>query len=875
MLNKTYNPSEVESIRYQQWEEKGLFENDVNSSKTPYTIMIPPPNVTGTLHVGHGLTMSLQDMLIRYNRMNGKDALWQPGTDHAGIATQRIVSQNLAKKGISRKEIGRQEFLKHVWEWKEQSGGTITSQLRRLGASCAWSRERFTMDDGMSKAVLKVFVDLYNKGLIYKGNRLVNWDPNYQTAVSDIEVKFKEVKGHIWHFKYPFTEKGFTYDGDNGIHIATTRPETILADGAIAINPEDPRAKDLVGRKVTVPIVNREIPIIADDYVDIDFGSGMVKITAAHDFNDYEVAMRHPEANIPLINLMNPDASMSKECPESYQGLDRFEARKKIIADFKELGLFEKEVEHINQVPHAERDDTILEPYLTEQWYVKAAPLAKKAADAVRDGRTKFVPENWSKTYFQWMDNIQDWCISRQLWWGHQIPAWYRGDEVYVGMEAPEGEGWVQDEDVLDTWFSSALWPFSTLGWPEKTPELEKYYTTDVLVTGHDIIFFWVARMMMMSLEFMDEVPFKTVYVHALVKDEHGQKMSKSKGNVIDPLTIVDKFGSDALRFTMAALAAPGRDVKLSEAKVESHRNFCTKIWNSARFAEMNEVSYDANFDTSTVKHPVNKWIIGQVGQLISNVDQSYTDYRFNDMAAQLYQFTWNTFCSWYLELSKPLMNSDDTELVAETKNTMGAVLEVLMRLMNPVMPFITEEIWQPLTNSSDNLMVQPWPTVDGWAVDKQANSDIDWLINVVNSIRNVRSESNVPPKARIDALYKDATDEDSSRLQTYAIFFEKMAGISSFTATEKQAGQTDVVAVAEGFEVILPLEGIVDFEAERKRVAKEIEKFETELSKIQGMLGNPSFVDRAPDHVVAEQKAKQEALMADLSKLKAVLEAR
>ena len=874
-LSKTYMPTDVETPLYQKWEDAGLFEPKVKSEAQPYTIMIPPPNVTGSLHAGHGLTMTLQDTLIRHARMSGKDTLWQPGTDHASIAVNRIVSQLLEKEGTSRTEAGRDKFLERAWAWKAESGGTITTQLRRLGASCAWQRERFTMDDGYTNAVLTAFVKLYEKGLIYRGERLVNWDPVYQSAVSDLEVRFKEVNGHLWHFKYPYAD-GFTYNDEktgvsDGIVIATTRPETILADGAIAINPKDPRAKELVGKTVIVPIVDRPIPIIADDYVDPEFGSGMVKITAAHDFNDYEVYLRHKDkVEIPLINLMNPNATMNENCPEDYRGLDRFEARQKVVADFKGLGFFVKEENHPHSVPHAERDETVLEPYLTTQWYVDAKTLAKPALAAVKDGKTKFVPQNWEKTYFNWLENIEDWCISRQIWWGHRIPAWYKDGEIHVGMEAPEGDGWVQDEDVLDTWFSSGLWPFATLGWPEKTPELAKYYPGDVLVTGFDIIFFWVARMMMFGIEFMGEAPFHTVFMHALVRDEHGQKMSKSKGNVLDPLELVEKYGTDALRFTICSLTAPGQDIKLGEQKIEQGRNFCTKLWNAARYAEMNGITLSTAAEAPAATHPVNQWILGELGTLADRLENSYADYRFNDMAHHLYHTTWGTWCDWYLELTKPLLTGSDEAIAEETRDVMGWAFEKLLRLLHPVTPYITEEIWQNMASPQESewLMCQAWPKAGDFPKNPQAQADINWLVNVIGAIRATRTELKVPHKATIAAKVKGMEESDLKRFEHFADTFAKMAGIPKVTPTQNAASDTDAVAVAEGLEIILPLEGVIDFAAEKERVAKEVAKMEAELAKINGMLQNPNFVDRAPQEVVAANQAKAAEIQADLAKL-------
>lgn len=868
MLEKTYNAQDVEKTLYEKWEASGCFSAHPESPKNPFTIMIPPPNVTGKLHVGHALTMTLQDILIRHARMVGKDALWQPGTDHASIAVERLVTQKLAKQGTEKKDIGREAFLKHAWAQKEESGSNIVSQLKTLGASCDWDRERFTMDEGLSKAVQKVFIDLHKEGLIYRGTRLVNWDPNYQTAVSDIEVSHKEKQGHMWHLKYPLKDGGY-------VTVATTRPETMLGDSAVIVHPDDARYTHLVGQTITLPLVGREIPIIADDYIDMEFGSGCMKVTPAHDFNDYEIGKRH---NLEMINILTKTAHLNDSVPEKYRGLERFKARKQIVADFEALGLLEKVEAHQNNVAHAERDDTILEPYLTTQWYLKTKELAKPAIDAVKSGEVQFVPQNWDKTYFHWMENIQDWCISRQLWWGHRIPAWYKGDEVYVGETPPEGEGWERDPDTLDTWFSSGLWPFSTLGWPDKTPELDKYYPTDVLVTGFDIIFFWVARMMMFGYKFMGAAPFKKIFIHALVRDEHGQKMSKSKGNVLDPVELIEEFGTDALRYTMASLTAPGSDISLGKDKIASSRNFCTKLWNASRFALMNGVQFDDKFDISTVKHPVNQWMIAKLSDLIDGQNKAYKDFRFNDLSGNLYHFVWGTYCDWYLELTKPMVYGTDEALAEETKQTLGWALEKLLRLMHPVMPFITEEIWLTLTGKQGTditLMQQPWPDAKDWPKEKTSMEDVDWLIKVITAVRTVRSENNVPNKAGVIATVRAASKEDIRRLSFYESFIEAMTKVSGFESHIGELNQTDVVAVAEGFEVILPLEGVVDFTVEKERVQKEIVKFEAELGKINGMLSNDNFVKRAPEHVVAEQQERRHAIMADLSKLKEVLEAR
>lgn len=884
MLEKHYTPQDVETRLYTKWEEKGWFEPDLSAEgkkKEPFAIMMPPPNVTGTLHVGHALDNTLPDMLVRRARMEGKNAIYQPGTDHASIAVHVVLDRQFREEGTNRFELGREEFMKRAWKWKEHSHGVITTQMRRLGVSCAWQRERFTMDDGLSDAVQKVFIDLYNKGLIYRGTRLVNWDPNMQTAVSDLEVKHKEVEGSLWHFKYFFAEgekpEGYEHDY---ITLATTRPETIMADCCIAINPEDERAAMLVGKKVIVPLMDREIPIIADEYAKPEFGSGMVKITAAHDFNDYEVWKRHyEELDLPIINLLNKNGTMNDNAHADFVGLDRFAARKKILEVLTEKGHFVKTEKNTHQVPHAERDDTILEPFLTRQWYVKGKPLAEKCLKAAADGDVKFVNKRDEKIYHHWLENIQDWCISRQLWWGHRIPAWFKGDEIYVGAEAPTGEGWEQDPDILDTWFSSALWPFSTLGWPEKTDALEAFFPQHAIMPGRDILFFWIIRMMMMSLEFMEAVPFETIYTHAMVLDEQGQKMSKSKGNVMDPLVLADKYGTDALRYALVHQAAIGQDIRLGEQTVEQSRNFCTKIWNATRFAMMNGAEFDPSFDATVVQHPFNKAIISKFGQTVKAVNDAMDAYRFNEVGHQLYQFTWNTYCDWYLELTKPLVYGEDASIKAETLKTMGFVLERLMRLMHPMMPYITEEIWLKLTENcrdtaGETIMYAGWPKAADYPYAEQAEENFNLVSDVVTAIRNARAENNVPPKGEIEATIRGeaALVKATQELEPFIAFLTKTTG---FKAHEGDLAQTDVVAVARGAEIILPLEGVVDFEAERERIAKEIAKFEAELQKINGMLNNENFVARAPEAVVNEQKERKEALMGDLAKLKTVLDAR
>jgi valyl-tRNA synthetase len=762
MLEKTYQPAAIEARVHEEWITARAFEaGRPERVKAPsYCIVIPPPNVTGSLHMGHALNNTLQDVLCRFERMRGKDVLWQPGTDHAGIATQLVVErQMMERQEPDRRTIGREKFLEKVWAWKGESGGTIINQLKRLGASCDWTRERFTMDEGLSKAVLKVFVDLHEQSLIYRDKRLVNWDPEFQSALSDLEVDMVDVKGNLWHFKYPLRDavsyrfpiafdeagKAVEWEERNYIVVATTRPETMLGDTAVAVHPEDERYKDLVGKKVVLPLVGREVPIVADDYSDPQIGSGAVKITPAHDFNDYQVGKRH---NLPLVNIFDARAQLNDNVPEKYRGLDRFAARDAVVADLEALGLVDKIEPTVHAVPHAQRGNAIIEPWLTDQWYVNAAELAKRAIAAVEDGSTRFIPKNWEKTYFEWMRNIQPWCISRQLWWGHQIPAWYGPDgKVFVALDEAQAQKAAtahyrrqvalrRDEDVLDTWFSSALWPFSTLGWPEKTPELARFYPTSALVTGFDIIFFWVARMMMMGLHFMREIPFHEVYIHALVRDDKGQKMSKTKGNVMDPLGMIDQFGADALRFTLAAMAAQGRDIKLSTHRVEGYRNFATKLWNAARFAEMNECVRQKGFDPKGVRETLNRWIAGEVERTAAAVTAGIETYKFNEAAVAIYEFTWGTFCDWYLELAKPILNGDDEPAKAETRATTAWVLDQILKLLHPFMPFITEELWDRLVEvgvKRENLLcLSAWPLLTGLA-DATADEEIGWLVNLVS----------------------------------------------------------------------------------------------------------------------------------------------
>ena len=868
MLEKTYNPQDIEQRIYEAWEQSGAFKAGADESKSEpsdnYCIVIPPPNVTGSLHMGHALNNSLQDVLIRFERMRGKNVLWQPGVDHAGIATQMVVERQLAEKGEpGRRDLGRDKFLEKVWAWKEESGGTIVNQLRRLGASCDWSRERFTMDEGLSKAVLKVFVELYNEGLIYKDKRLVNWDPKLLTAISDLEVESRETQGSMWHFKYPI-------EGQEGkfITVATTRPETMLGDTGVAVHPSDERYKDLVGKQVRLPIADRLIPIVADEYPDPEQGSGAVKMTPAHDFNDFEVGKRQ---NLEMINIFDQHANLNENVPDAYQGMERFEARKKVIAEMDSLGLLEKVEDHTLMVPYGDRSGVVVEPWLTDQWYVNAEVLAKPAIEAVTSGKTKFVPANWDKTYFEWMNNIQPWCISRQLWWGHQIPAWYGPDgEVFVAQTEEEAQaqadkhyGEVQelkrDEDVLDTWFSSALWPFSTLGWPDKTPELARYYPTATLSTAFDIIFFWVARMMMMGLHFMKEVPFDTVYIHALVRDEKGKKMSKSKGNVIDPLPLVDQYGADALRFTMAAMAAQGRDVNMSIPRVEGYRNFATKLWNAARFAEMNGCIGDLKFDETKLNATLNRWIVSEIEKTAETVTTAIENYRFNEAAEGLYHFIWHTYCDWYVELSKPVFNSDDEDLIAETRAVTAWVLDEMIKLLHPFMPFMTEELWQRLGEQGRDrgtmLIKAGWPVMQGLQ-DEAASSEIEWVISLISQIRSARSEMNVPAGAKIPLVLVGANDVSQERAKRYENTLKQMARLDSIAfAHDVPSGSVQVV-VGEAV-ACLQLSGVIDVTQETQRLNKELSKVAGEIKKLSGKLSNEKFLSNAPEEVVAEQKRR------------------
>ncbi len=891
-MEKTFDPASVEARIAALWRDADAFKAGRPERKDaePYTIVIPPPNVTGSLHMGHALNNTLQDILCRFERMQGKDVLWQPGMDHAGIATQMVVERQLMEKQIHRRSLGREEFVRRVWEWKAESGGMIVNQLKRLGASCDWSRERFTMDEGLSKAVLKVFVDLHKQGLIYKDKRLVNWDPKFQTAISDLEVVQEEVKGSLWHIRYPI-------DGepDRFITVATTRPETMLGDVAVAVHPDDERYADLIGRFAILPLVGRRIPIVADSYSDPEKGTGAVKITPAHDFNDFDVGKRH---KLPLINILDIEAQIAIAGNEAFldnlpsspdldailvlHGLDRVEARKRVVAMLEERGALEKIEPHVHAVPHGDRSGVVIEPYLTDQWYVNVRPLAERALKAVRDGKTKIVPESWEKTYFQWLENIEPWCVSRQLWWGHQIPAWY-DEEGGVFVAASEAEALAaararhgrdvplrRDEDVLDTWFSSALWPFSTLGWPEKTPELKRHYPTDVLVTGFDIIFFWVARMMMMGLHFMDETPFHTVYIHALVRDEKGAKMSKSKGNVIDPLHLVDQFGADALRFTLAAMAAQGRDIKLSVQRVEGYRNFSTKIWNAARFAEMNGCARVAGFDPKAVTETLNKWALSECAKAVAEVTQSIRSYRFNDAANAAYRFVWNVFCDWYLELAKPVLQGADGPAKTETRACSAFVFDEILKLLHPFMPFLTEELWAVKGEDGPPretlLALTPWSDLSALE-DARTDAEIGWVVDLVAEIRSARSETNVPAAAQIPLLLVAAPQDVCERATRWGDMVKRLARLSEIGFADA-APKSSVQLIVRGGIAALPLEGVVDLAAERQRLEKELVKLDGEVKKVDAKLSNADFLARAPEEVIEEQRERKDEALARKAKI-------
>ena len=863
MMDKRFDSNLIEEKWYKKWLDSGAFSSNSSSTKKPYVIMMPPPNVTGSLHIGHALTFTIQDILIRFHRMQGFDVLWQPGTDHAGIATQMVVERELAKSNITRHSLGREKFVEKVWEWKEKSGGEITNQLKALGTSPDWEKERFTMDEGLSQAVNFVFVKLYKEGLIYRDKRLVNWDPKLFTAISDLEVEQKDMQGKFWYFKYPVE------DSNEFLTIATTRPETMLGDTAVAVNPEDGRYKHLEGKNVVLPILNRPIPIIFDNYSDPEKGSGAVKITPAHDFNDFEVGKRH---KLEMINIFNSDASINENGPEEYVGLDRFTARKKIIEHMKSLSLFVKEENITHTVPHGDRSNVIVEPWLMDQWYVDAKKLAIPAIEAVKNGKTKFVPKNWDKTYFEWMNNIQPWCVSRQLWWGHRIPAWFGPDKkIFVETNKQDAEKAAelhygkkvilhQDEDVLDTWFSSALWPFSTLGWPENTVDLKKYYPTDVLVTGFDIIFFWVARMMMMGIHFMDkEVPFKEVYIHALVRDDKGQKMSKSKGNVLDPLDLSKKYGADSLRFTLTAMAAQGRDIKLSEERIAGYRNFSTKIWNGCKFLEFNNCITELDKDLTTIDLEVNRWIINLYNELNHRVKTSIKDYKFNDAADALYQFIWKDYCDWYIEFIKPILsNTNDLDALNETKCVSINIMKNVLLMLHPIMPYVTEEIFEKLFQSPELAILSPWPKTIN-PKDSNENS-IDLSIQLISAVRSIRVEKNIPSKSRPCIILKNVNLEKKRIINENKNLIINLAKLSEikFSSDEEVINEKFIVTTIDNITLMLPLEGLIDFDGERNRLNKELTDINNEIDIINKRLSNPMYIEKAPSNVVNEVRNKQ-----------------
>ena len=906
-MEKTYNPEQIEAKYRSLWEDQNLFSSDSNStSENAYCIMLPPPNVTGSLHMGHAFQHTIMDVLTRYHRGKGEQTLWQPGTDHAGIATQMVVERQLAAQDITRHDVGREKFIDKIWDWKEQSGGTITSQMRRLGASVDWERERFTMDEGLSDAVKKVFVQLHDEGLIYRGKRLVNWDPVLHTAVSDLEVISVEEQGSLWHMRYPIT------DTDEAMVVATTRPETMLGDSAVAVHPDDKRYTHLIGKTIDLPLTDRKIPIIADDYVDIEFGTGCVKITPAHDFNDYEMGQRH---HLDIINILTDDAKIKDTVDSAYVGMDRFEARKQIVTDLDGQGLIEKIEPHKLMVPHGDRTHAVIEPYMTDQWFVKIAPLAQPAIDAVKNGDIRFIPENWNKTYFNWMDNIQDWCISRQIWWGHRIPAWYDNDgNIFVANslkeaqeQAGEGTKLRQDEDVLDTWFSSALWPFSTLGWPDKTPELSRFYPTDVLVTGFDIIFFWVARMIMFGLKFTGEVPFKDIYITGLIKDGQGQKMSKSKGNVLDPIDLIDgisledlltkrtqgmmqpkmaekikkqtkqefadgipAFGTDALRFTFAALASFGRDIKFDLKRVEGYRNFCNKLWNASRFVLMKLEGEAINTNASL--SIADEWILSRLQATKVNVEKHLSDYRLDLMSHELYEFVWHDYCDWYLELSKPLLVNESTK--AGTQATLVKVLDEMITLLHPIIPFITEEIYEQcqtlLGNKQKSLMTQAYPEVENSLISNKAETEVKWLQTFILGIRQIRGEMNIPPSKPLPCFVQNISDIDQRCLDTHAQLLSSLAKLESIQqlSVNDDAPESATALVGE-MKVLIPLAGLIDKDQEIARLNKEIEKLEKQKIQFSAKLNNKKFTNGAPKAVVNKEKEKLtsvESAIIDLS---------
>ena len=913
-METAYNPHAIEKQWYTKWQASDAFKP--TGKGNPYCIMIPPPNVTGSLHMGHAFQHTIMDALTRYHRMRGDNTLWQPGCDHAGIATQMVVERLLNAEGKTRQDLGREAFLERVWDWKEHSGGTINEQMKRLGDSPDWSREAFTMDDNLSHAVQEVFIRLYDEGLIYRGKRLVNWDPVFHTAVSDLEVISEEEQGSLWHLRYPLTEPS---DGLDYLVVATTRPETMLGDQAVAVHPDDERYQHLIGKTVDLPLCDRTIPIIADDYVDMEFGTGCVKITPAHDFNDYEMGKRH---KLPMLNILTEDASINKNAPEAYQGMDRFDARKKIVEDFEALGLLEQIQPHKLMVPRGDRSHSVIEPLLTDQWYVDAKALAKPAIDAVESGEIKFVPENWSKTYYQWMYNIQDWCISRQLWWGHRIPAWYdEDDNVYVGQTEQDvrekhnlgDKPLKQDDDVLDTWFSSGLWPMATLGWPEQNEDLDTFLPTNVLVTGFDIIFFWVARMIMLGLKFTDKVPFKEIYITGLIRDEHGQKMSKSKGNVLDPIDIIDgidcdalvkkrttgmmnpqdaqkitqrtrdqypdgiaSYGTDALRFTFCALASTSRDINFDLHRVEGYRNFCNKLWNAARYVLMN-VTDDSHLSAEKEYGIPERWIESRLQRTITDFEQHLTTYRFDLCAQTLYEFVRNEYCDWYLELSKPVLYSDTASesLKAGTRDMLIRILDQILRLLHPFMPFITEEIWKDvrslssLVQTEGDLIVQPFPEVDSSVEDKEAESVIGWVKEVVTGIRTIRAENNIAPSKPLEVIFAKGNADDRTYSESQGDYLSKLAKLESMRwLGDDETAPAAATALAGDMEILIPMAGLINKADELDRLGKEIDKIQGEMKRLNGKLSNENFVSKAPEAVVAKERQKLADAERDLEKL-------
>lgn len=889
MLDKKFNPSAVETDLYRIWEDNDFFSaHPEKVEKKPFAIMIPPPNVTGNLHIGHALTMTLQDTLIRWRRMQGYDVLWQPGTDHAGISAQLVVDRQLANQCIDRKALGREKFIEQVWKWKEESGGKITQQLRRVGASLDWKRERFTMDEGLSEAVKKVFITLYREGLIYQDKRLVNWDPVFRSAVSDLEVESKEVNGNLWYIRYPFVD-----NKNQHIIIATTRPETMLGDVAIAVHPEDKRYKELIGKNVIVPFTNRYIPIVADEYSDPEKGTGAVKITPAHDFNDFEVGRRH---NLSAITMLDESAAIDlselskdekSEFIISLEGLPREKARQKIVKALEESDLIDKVESHKHQVPHAERGGAVIEPRLTTQWYCDAKTLAQPAIKAVQSGEIKFVPQQWENTFFAWMRELQPWCISRQLWWGHQIPAWYGPDnKVFVAYNEEEAHEQAlqyygskqelrRDADVLDTWFSSALWPFSTLGWPEDTIELHRYYPGNVLITGFDIIFFWVARMMMMGMHFMQDVPFKTVYLHGLVRDEKGQKMSKTKGNGIDPLEVIDEFGADAMRFTVCALTGPGRDIKLGKRRIEEYRSFITKLWNAARFCEMNQVKEDINFSFSDIKLSLSRWILAELSEAIKQADSALEAFRYDEYASVCYHFTWDKFCDWFLEFAKTAFQNPNPAIVKETRAVAAIVLKNLLKLLHPVIPFVTETLWAEFKfGEKGSLIIADWPRIEAFqtVLSDTASTEVDFIIQLITEIRAVKAEMNIPPAKMIPMLVKDAKDMQWQTIQQWEEVIKRMARINSIEILKEKIPTGSIQIVTNDITIVFPLEGIIDFAQEKERLSKEIDKILNEINQLNKKLSNENFLKKAKAEIVEESRKRLNLLINNQNRIQSAL---